>query len=411
MITLEKPTIAILVPTYDELGKTIDRSIRNLLLRIQEIQQVWSGASIAFLIGVNGTKKLEEVAKVQTLIESHRRLINENVHVAVHHYTQAGKENAMNQLAKEAATYFARSGRKAEYHIGTDVKVYRAPGSLVTLIKEFSQARQTSELPRYLGGSVLPYPIDVYEQHYELSQEQRLFYTLLEIDKDPDILEILPKSHVRGGLYITGEWLDLYTDIPDDYQLHRRSEQNFGPGSTQISKKAVGYVIPRLSFADYFAVRLNRSIPAEENLRQTHPELNPVKESPIESENKKVQLEQLKKLHPEKAALFITKKKLDALCRELALQMDQANMKLSELTQEVHLNLSGELSKHAAALTNQSGISIETVQELANYNPELAAKYIVVYYRAIVKALVVDKSSVKYGPREEQFRGMLPLDE
>jgi len=55
-------------------------------------------------------------------------------------------------------------------------------------------------------------------------------------------------------------------------------------------------------------------------------------------------------------------------------------------------------------------MSLDFVQELANESPALAAKVIICHYRPIVEALAVDPDSVSYGPREERFRGMLPLD-
>ena len=59
------PEVAVLMPTSDELGVTIDRSINNLGLRMAERPDVnWS-----LHIGVNGSNAGEEIAKVNDKIK------------------------------------------------------------------------------------------------------------------------------------------------------------------------------------------------------------------------------------------------------------------------------------------------------------------------------------------------------
>ena len=77
----ERPVVAVLMPTSDELGSTINRSLYNVALRMRERPNTqWS-----LYVGVNGTGMLEDVAKVQTLVGSQRPTFG-NIPVEVFHY-------------------------------------------------------------------------------------------------------------------------------------------------------------------------------------------------------------------------------------------------------------------------------------------------------------------------------------
>jgi hypothetical protein len=386
------PEVAVLMPTSDELGVTIDRSINNLGLRMAERPDVnWS-----LHIGVNGSNAGEEIAKVNAILASHDSLFD-NVQVSVLRPMEKGKELIMNALAQDVAE---RRGVERQMHIATDLKVYRKPGSLAALIDEFSPAFRDGRNPRYLGGTILPYPIDEYKKFFTLSPEQRLFYTLLEIDKDPDVRSVFPKTHLRGGLYITGAWTELPTDVSDDFTISRRARKDYGEDAVQLTENAVGYVIPRQSFADFFAVRFKRTTPNLQKLEQNHPDLVGLEKVKLSDEETNIRLEALRAKHPEKYALYQTKQMLeegaDILCRNI----DSASAIIDEMQEDLGLPEDYDF-KH---------MSLDFIQELANESPALAAKVIICHYRPIVEALAVDPDSVSYGPREERFRGMLPLD-
>lgn len=396
---VEKLKGAVLLPTYDELGLTLDRSILNMALRMKEVQDIaW-----IFLIGVNGTDSEEEVSKVKNLRDAHSGSFNAKVEV--HHYSAGGKENAMNQLARAARTHF---GGWPDFIIGTDAKVYRTPNSLSQLVQEF---REDDSL-KIVGGSVLPYPIEIYREHFPLTKEQELFYTLLEIDKDEDVLEVFPKNHVRGGLYITsGEWQDLIVGIPDDFTLTRRARKEFGDESVKISKKATGYVIPRQSFADYFSVRFNRAMKHEENLVQSHPDLSGPKELPMSDEEKNIRYDQLNKIDPLKLSLLKTKKSMDSYVRNI-INLINKSSQIHDKTRAVE-SLMGEYEDEIQSRgysLDSIDMSLETIGKIALDNYEIAAKVIICHYKYIILSLATDPNSVTYGPREERFRGMLPLD-
>jgi hypothetical protein len=388
---VEKLKVAVLLPTYDELGSTIDLSLENIASQIYDVD----GIAWALFIGVNGTSKLEEVARVLTLVNSYSQEYR-GVTTSVSHYPEKGKENAMNHLATEARNFF---GESPDLHIGTDLKVFRTQGAFQVLVEQFLPHNQKKENPRYLGGNVLPYPVEHYEKYHKLSPEQRLFYILLEIDKDPEVRALFPKTHLRGGLYVTGKWTPLYVDSPDDYTMTRRARLEYGEDAIQIAEDAVGYVIPRQSFADYFAVRLKRSVPAEEKLKNLHPELASVKEKSISRAEEEKRLRQLQEQSPSKHALYLVKKNLDRLVRELALNMAQATKMLNALEEKV--------SSQEVQMPRE--MNLENITQLALVSPELAAQHIVLYYRPIVESLVVDPHSISYGPREERYRGMLPV--
>lgn len=389
----ETPQIAVLVPTYDELGSTVDRSLYNIALRTQEVPH----ASFAVFVGVNGTDKQEEVARVQKLADSWSNEFADTP-VTVCHYATKGKERAMNGLAKAASEHFG--GQGADMHIGTDIKVYRTPGSFKTLIDEFSPALKQNSNPRYIGATILPYPIQIYEQYFPLNPEQRLFYTLLEIDKDAAVRSLFPKSHLRGGLYITGPWRQLTPDIADDFTITRKTRAEYGPDGVQLSDKAQGYVIPRQSFADYFAVRLKRVLPIEKTISEKLPDLNKGKDIPLPDEEQKQRLQALRKISPEKHALFMTKKALDQNVIFLANMINDPGEQLDTIQNKV---------LHSA-LGVPANMDLDTVTHYALYDPQLAAYSIINHYRTIIEALSIDPHSIEYGPREERYRGMLPLD-
>lgn len=393
MRSREIETAAVLLPTHDELGSTIDRSILNLALRMKEVKDIaW-----VLLIGVNGTDKQEDVARVEHLVNSHAKDLS-GIIVKVSHYVSKGKESAMNQLAEAARTIF--DGGSPDVMIGTDVKVYRTPGSLNALISEFEPHYLNNENPRYLGASVLPYPIETYEKYFDIDDLQRLFYTLLEIDKHPIVQKYLPKTHLRGGLYITGEWSPLAIDAPDDYSISRDARLKHGLGAVQVSQEAVGYVIPRQSFADYFAVRVKRSIPAEEKIKKEHPEWANLRDLPMSEEERKHRLSLLQEEAPILYGLYLTKKELDKKCREIAQDLQSVEMYLEKISNYLKNN----------GIQIPDSMDLQMIEKLALEDPKGAAYLIIYYHRSIVQALALDINSIEYGPRQERYRGMLPLD-
>jgi hypothetical protein len=192
----------------------------------------------------------------------------------------------------------------------------------------------------------------------------------------------------------------LPTDVSDDFTISRRARKEHGEDAVQLTENAVGYVIPRQSFADFFAVRFKRTTPNLQILEQNHPDLVGLEKVKLSDEETIKRLDALRLAHPEKYALYQTKQMLEQCADILCRNIQNASEIIDHM--QADLGLPDDYAfKH---------MSLDFVQELANESPALAAKVIICHYRPIVEALAVDPDSVSYGPREERFRGMLPLD-
>jgi hypothetical protein len=382
--------LAVLVPSRNE-GLCLPQSIRNIQRRLAELP---AGIEKRIFIGINGSGRAAEQEIQQARLAAGDIGMVPSVEI-IHVDSPKGvrgKEATMNCLGREAGLW------GAEALVFSDAKVYRAPGSIRHLLQTFWPRHSRGENPRYLGATVLPYPIEVYQKVFpRMSATEAFYYRFFEIDKNPVILGAFPKTHLRGTFFITGSWEPIAEDVVDDFYINRSARYSYGHSAVALDPDALGFVIPRLSFEDHFAVRLFRTMPTERVLDQKYPHLVAVGKQHLRSRPEPRELFHVQKYFPGTLALYQAERAFMHLERELIHDPQTVGMRLEEM-------------KRRSPFVERAGsVDPRKIWQMALADPTAAAEHLLsVNEKVIMRALSGEE--ISYGPRVGKSRSLLPLD-
>jgi len=303
----------------------------------------------------------------------------------------------MNLLAAEAAAW------DAETLICTDVKIYRAPHSFVSLLDSFWPGYVKGMQAKFVGATVLPYPLAVYQKFFpDMTTEEIFYYQFLEIEKHPLLLQAAPKKHLRGTLFMTGAWNNIPEGVLDDFYINRFALHKYGEGSVVIDPNALGYVIPRQSFLDHFSAKAQRSIPGGIELDRRFPELAEAGQKHLRTRLGSQELEAVASTSPQLYALFRARKIFLRLERELITGPDRAPETLEQMSATL-------LETGLNPLTNPF-FGMNHFTDLALDNPFNAAMALLIRHEADISRTLANGSNPLFGPRQARYRSLLPLD-